>query len=42
MQRRELFTLIILVLALGIAVGSAMLFGVSMALGAFLAGLVVG
>ena len=29
-------------LALGIAVGSAMLFGVSMALGAFLAGMVVG
>ena len=41
-RSRELFTLTILVLALGIAVGSAMLFGVSMALGAFLAGLVVG
>ena len=41
-RSRELFTLIILVLALGIAVGSAMLFGVSMALGAFLAGMVVG
>jgi CPA2 family monovalent cation:H+ antiporter-2 len=41
-QSRELFTLTILVLALGIAVGSAKLFGVSMALGAFLAGLVVG
>ena len=39
---RELFTLTILVLALGIAVGSAKVFGVSMALGAFLAGLVVG
>jgi CPA2 family monovalent cation:H+ antiporter-2 len=39
---RELFTLTVLVLALGIAVGSAMLFGVSMALGAFLAGMVVG
>jgi CPA2 family monovalent cation:H+ antiporter-2 len=39
---RELFTLTILVLALGIAVGSATLFGVSMALGAFLAGMVVG
>jgi CPA2 family monovalent cation:H+ antiporter-2 len=39
---RELFTLTVLVLALGIAVGSATLFGVSMALGAFLAGLVVG
>ena len=31
-----------LVLALGIAVGSALIFGVSMALGAFLAGMVVG
>jgi CPA2 family monovalent cation:H+ antiporter-2 len=39
---RELFTLTVLVLALGIAVGSAMVFDVSMALGAFLAGLVVG
>jgi K+:H+ antiporter len=39
---RELFTLTVLVLALGIAVGSAQVFGVSMALGAFLAGLVVG
>lgn len=39
---RELFTLTILVVALGIAVGSALLFGVSMALGAFLAGMVVG
>ena len=39
---RELFTLTVLVLALGIAVGSAVFFGVSMALGAFLAGLVVG
>jgi len=39
---RELFTLTVLVLALGIAVASAMLFGVSMALGAFLAGMVVG
>jgi CPA2 family monovalent cation:H+ antiporter-2 len=39
---RELFTLTLLVLALGIAVGSAKLFGVSMALGAFLAGMVVG
>ncbi len=38
---RELFTLTILVLALGIAVGSAKLFGASMALGAFLAGMVV-
>ena len=39
---RELFTLTVLVLALGIAVASAQVFGVSMALGAFLAGLVVG
>jgi CPA2 family monovalent cation:H+ antiporter-2 len=39
---RELFTLTVLVIALGIAVGSAKLFGVSMALGAFLAGMVVG
>jgi CPA2 family monovalent cation:H+ antiporter-2 len=41
-RSRELFTLTVLVLALGIAVGSARLFGVSMALGAFLAGMVVG
>ncbi len=40
-RSRELFTLTVLVLALGIAVGSAKLFGVSMALGAFLAGMVV-
>jgi len=39
---RELFTLSVLVLALGIAVGSAKLFGTSMALGAFLAGMIVG
>ena len=39
---RELFTLAVLVLAVGIAVGSAGLFGVSMELGAFLAGLAVG
>ncbi len=39
---RELFTLAVLMVALGIAVGSAQLFGVSMALGAFLAGMVVG
>ena len=38
----ELFTLTILSLALAIATGSAALFGVSMALGAFLAGIVVG
>ncbi|MCC6554508.1 MAG: cation:proton antiporter [Polyangiaceae bacterium] len=41
-RSRELFTLTVLALALGIAVGSATLFGASMALGAFLAGLVVG
>jgi monovalent cation:H+ antiporter-2, CPA2 family len=41
-RSRELFTLTVLVVALGIAAGSAMLFGVSMALGAFLAGMVVG
>ncbi|MBN8550571.1 MAG: cation:proton antiporter [Deltaproteobacteria bacterium] len=39
---RELFTLTILVVALGISVGAAKLFDVSMALGAFLAGMVVG
>ncbi|CAN93853.1 MULTISPECIES: cation:proton antiporter [Sorangium] len=39
---RELFTLTVLVVALGVAVGSAILFGSSMALGAFLGGLVVG
>ena len=38
---RELFTLCVLAVALGIAVGSAALFGVSFALGAFLAGMVV-
>jgi len=41
-RSRELFTLAILVLALGIAVGSALTFGVSIALGAFLAGMIVG
>ncbi len=41
-RSRELFTLTVLVVALGIAVGSTKLFGVSMALGAFLAGMVVG
>ena len=41
-RSRELFTLTVLVLALGIAVVSAAVFGVSMALGAFLAGMVVG
>jgi CPA2 family monovalent cation:H+ antiporter-2 len=42
MRSGELFTLAVLAIALGIAVGSALLFGVSLALGAFLAGLVVG
>lgn len=41
-RSHELFTLAVLVLALGIAVGSSKIFGVSMALGAFLAGLAVG
>ena len=41
-RSRELFTLTILVLALGIAVASGRLFGVSAALGAFLAGMIVG
>ncbi len=41
-RSRELFTLTILVVALAIATGASMRFGVSMALGAFLAGLVVG
>jgi CPA2 family monovalent cation:H+ antiporter-2 len=40
-RSRELFTLAILVIALGIAVFAARLFGVSMALGAFVAGMVV-
>jgi CPA2 family monovalent cation:H+ antiporter-2 len=38
---RELFTLAVLAVALGIAFGSALGFGVSLALGAFLAGVVV-
>ncbi len=38
---RELFTLAVLAIALGIAYGSAVLFGVSFALGAFFAGLVL-
>ncbi len=41
-RSRELFTLTVLALALGIALGAAEVFGVSMALGAFLAGMVVG
>ncbi len=41
-QSRELFTLTVLVTALGIAVAAAKFFGASMALGAFLAGMIVG
>jgi CPA2 family monovalent cation:H+ antiporter-2 len=41
-RSQELFTLTVLVTVLGIAVGSTVFFGVSMALGAFLAGMVVG
>jgi len=39
---RELFTLAVVAIALGIAVGAAVLFGVSFALGAFFAGVVIG
>lgn len=39
---RDLFTLAVLVLALGVAVAAAEFFGASMALGAFLGGMVVG
>jgi len=41
-RSRELFTLAILALAIGVAVGSAKVFGISIALGAFLAGMAVG
>ena len=41
-RSRELFTLAVLALALCLAVGAALVFGVSMALGAFLAGMIVG
>lgn len=41
-RSRELFTLTVLALALGIAVAATTIFGVSMALGAFIAGLTVG
>jgi CPA2 family monovalent cation:H+ antiporter-2 len=41
-RSRELFTLTVLVTALGIAVASSLIFNVSMALGAFLAGMIVG
>ncbi len=39
---RELFTLSVVVMALGIAYGSSLIFGVSLALGAFFAGIVIG
>ena len=42
LRSRELFTLTVLVMAISIAAGSAYVFGASMALGAFLAGMVVG
>lgn len=38
---RELFTLAVLAVAIGVAVGAAALFGVSFALGAFVAGVVI-
>lgn len=41
LRSRELFTLTILVLSVTVAAGSAALFGASLALGAFLAGMVV-
>ncbi|WP_111267910.1 YbaL family putative K(+) efflux transporter [Marilutibacter maris] len=41
MANRELFTLCVLAIALGVAFGSATLFGVSFALGAFFAGMVL-
>ena len=40
-RSRELFTLAVLALALGTALGAAALFGISLALGAFLAGVVI-
>jgi len=42
LRSRELFTLTVLVMAIAIAAASYQLFGASMALGAFLAGMVVG
>ncbi|MGH7213726.1 MAG: cation:proton antiporter, partial [Tepidisphaeraceae bacterium] len=42
LRSRELFTLTVLVMAIAIAAGSSYVFGASMALGAFLAGMVVG
>jgi len=41
-RSRELFTLAVLAVAMGVAAGSYVLFDASMALGAFLAGMVVG
>ena len=41
-QERELFRLAVLAIALGVAFGAANLFGVSFALGAFFAGMVLG
>lgn len=42
LRSRELFTLTVLVVSIAVATGSAMFFGTSVALGAFLAGMVVG
>lgn len=42
MGSRELFTLAVIVIALGIASASTFLFGISLALGAFVAGVVLG
>ena len=42
LRSRELFTLTVLALAMAVAAGAAYFFGASMALGAFLAGMVVG
>jgi CPA2 family monovalent cation:H+ antiporter-2 len=42
LRSRELFTLTVLVMAIAVATGSYYAFGASMALGAFLAGMVVG
>ena len=41
LRSRELFTLTVLVMAIAVAAGAAVVFGASMALGAFLAGMVV-
>jgi CPA2 family monovalent cation:H+ antiporter-2 len=42
LRSRELFTLTVLAVAMAVATGAALFFGASMALGAFLAGMVVG